>query len=104
MTTQQVTYCTLKKLYCCPIQEVILCVPTVVTANESGFMDATMIAVTNTTVCGQCKYTYTFEYDDEQLANPATPLVGAEISGVICKDCLIDWIIWYVGGPVPPVT
>lgn len=94
MTTQSASYCTTKKLDCCPITPVILCVPAVLLADGSGFLEASLTAVSssNTSCGGQCYYTYTFEYDDADLANPATPLLPTEISGVICTGCLTNWI------------
>lgn len=93
MTTQSVTYCTRIKLDCCPITEVVLCVPTVVTVSGLGFIDASLtVFEVSGLSCSNSSYQYTFEYDDAQLISPGTPLTGVEISGVICSDCLTRWI------------
>ena len=93
MATQTLTYCTTTKLGCCPETEVIICVPTVLVVSGLGFLDATMTGFEQTGVsCGNTYYTYTFEYDDTQLVTPETPLVGSEVSGIICRDCLTRWV------------
>lgn len=102
MTTQTLTYCTTKKLDCCPITEVVICVPTVVVTSGLGFLNATMTDFAQTGVsCGNQYYTYTFEYDDSQLVTPETPLISSEVSGVICKGCFTSWIETFAGDGCP---
>lgn len=73
--------------------EVILCVP------SSKLLDDTLhtlpAILTEATAtcnknCGQF-FNYTFCYDDALLADGAT-LLGADVSGVFCKDCFTTWV------------
>jgi hypothetical protein len=42
--------------------------------------------------CGQSSYRYVFSYDEALLADPETALTSAQVSGVICKDCMTTWV------------
>lgn len=49
--------------------------------------------------CSRKYYIYTFQYDDVQLQANQT-LVPADITGVVCQDCLTQWVEDYVGNDV----
>lgn len=114
MTTKTVTQCTTQCIPCdrCFPTDVILCVPNVLTAPHTclpdpsdedqitaySYIEATLINAENIGVtCGAKSKRYTFEYDDAQLLDPNTDLMGSEISGVICKNCLTTWVEDFVG-------
>lgn len=95
MTAQNAYWCSTKKISCADEalpRPVILCVPTSINLAGQPYIFATLTAVS--TSCGGCSlvYSYTFSYDDEQMVDPTAILTSAEISGVICEDCLTSWI------------
>lgn len=49
--------------------------------------------------CNNKYYIYTFQYDDVQLVADTT-LVPSDITGVVCQDCLTQWVQDYVGNDV----
>lgn len=99
MATQEVTWTTSICLECKRVlpSDVVLCVPTVVTENESGFLDAQLVSASSScnVNCGTFN-TYTFEYDDADLANPDELLTSSEINNAFCKNCFTDWIEWLI--------
>lgn len=96
MTAQNAYWCSTTSLPCAcgalPV-DVILCVPTAITLSGLGFIDATLTGVVQKLPpCGSCAlYNYTFSYDDALLVDPLTLITSAEISGVICRDCMTRW-------------
>lgn len=93
MATQQVTFCTSKKLDCCIGTTVILCVPASLVLSGFGFIEATFLSggCPQSTCCGPT-YSYTFSYDVSQLVDPETPLTTVDIRGAFCTDCFTNWI------------
>ena len=94
MASQVVTYCTTTPLECetCLPSDVVLCVPHVLTEDGFGFIEAALTELKKDTHCGVCRRTYTFEYDDAQLADPNIPLLSCEISNVFCKGCEFNYL------------
>lgn len=96
MTTQQVTFCTSEYSVSCQgvyPRPLIFCVPPVRTASGFSFLEGTLKGITHSSKCGAtCIYQYTIEYDDEDLADPSTPLTSAEVSGFFCENCFTTWI------------
>lgn len=43
---------------------------------------------------------YKFTYDETKLVDPSTPLVEADIKGVVCEGCLSQWIREQVGNEI----
>lgn len=41
--------------------------------------------------CGSPVYQYSLTYDETQLADPTTPIIASQITGVFCKNCLTNW-------------
>src|SRR5690606_19610538 len=95
--------------------DVVLCVPASIVAPiacpepseedqetpAKDYLNATITAVDADTIprsCGSCtrSYVYTISYDDEQLAE-GEELISENISGIVCKNCLTDWIENVVG-------
>lgn len=103
MTTRFVKWCTFKKLPCtnAAVQDVVLCLqsselvvqPDPPCGLEISTIEATICqGFTLSDACLNPLWNYTFSYDDTQLANPSSPLVTADITGVFCRDCLTTYI------------
>lgn len=83
--------------YCIPAV-VYLCVdPLIVNPNATG--DSGFVTATLTNMFKSCngQYTYTFQYNDDQLVD-GYALTNALVKGVLCKDCLTDFILANGGG------
>lgn len=91
---QTLSLCTNEALPCetCLPSDIILCVPYVITADELGFIEATLISFSKSNSCAGCVRTYNIEYDDTQLADSSVPLISCEVSGFFCKDCRTNWL------------
>ena len=108
MATQTVKYTSPIQLNCaaCLPADVILCVPVSIDANatlasESGIIEAT---ITFASRAGGY-WTYTLEYDDDQLVDGVT-LTAAMIQGIVCRGCLFSYIDYRLNyneatGPAP---
>lgn len=89
--------------------DVALCVPSTKVAPHlcgdgpaEQTYDYRYINATLTEVLNQCPvnlYQYTFCFDDEQILDGQT-LLGSDITGVVCKDCLTKWVEDKVGEEV----
>jgi hypothetical protein len=76
---------------------------------ESSFAFTTIDAVLTKSWkdCGSCgtgTYRYLFQYDENLLADPTTPLVTADVAGVFCKGCLTDWVEEKVGDEIQVIV
>lgn len=101
MANKTVTWCSTELLECIGVSSagVIVCLQdaalvangTVVDDVQCAFLDAIICAVFQSSFCPN-KYTYTFQYDDEQLADPDRVILTGDITGAFCKNCLTDWI------------
>ena len=107
MTTRYVSYCLPYKLPCANAsrKDVILCLQSedlIVQPSPPCSLPVTTIeaqvcqAYTTCTSCTSTIWNYKFSYDDTQLTNPTTPLIGAAIVGVVCVDCMTDWILQHI--------
>jgi len=94
VTTQLLAYCTNEALECetCLPSDVVLCVPTALTADSLGFIEGSLISFSKTSSCAGCVRTYNIEYDDALLLDPSEPLLSCEVSGIFCKDCRTRWL------------
>lgn len=92
MTTAAVTYCSTKKIDCCVPAEVILCVSSELTVSGKSSIEADLAAMNVISHGTYCSYNYTFTYDNAQLLDPVPGLISTDITGVICRGCLITWI------------
>lgn len=104
MTTRTINWCTKTELSCGAVPATAyICVPASIVSpsveTDSGFVEATLTGSRVSTcrdVCGACGWVYTLEYDDAQLVS-GYALTQAVIKGVICSDCLVDFIVNYAG-------
>lgn len=97
---QTVQYTSSQLLSCAPCEgEVYLCVDALLVAANMPFINASVASVTNSwSSCGTAQYIYGFTYDENELADPNTPLTASDIEGITCKGCLTD-IITAIGTP-----
>lgn len=108
---QSVTYVSCNRI-CCPTAEVLLCVPAAVVAPrlcppgdeeapdqpfEYSYIEAEIFSETliNQT-CNVSVWQYVFMFDEAQLVED-TILISTNITGVLCRNCLIDFIEQLVG-------
>lgn len=109
MATKTVNWCTSELLPCIGLQSpgVIICIDpanilidgSVKDGIQCGFIDALICGMITNRSC-PALYTYTFSYDDEQLADPARLIQTADIRAAFCKDCLTDWLTCHFQPPV----
>lgn len=98
MPIQTVEYSSFNKICCGTLPaEIIICVPPELTESGLNTIDAVLFA--ERCVGSGCRntYIYTIQIDDALLA-PNVTLSGAEITGIICRDCLTDYIDNNSGG------
>lgn len=73
--------------------QVIICLPESLTLGATGYIPAEIVS---TTLTGQCHsqqvYSYYLQYNESLLADSSYSLKNADITGVICKGCLTDYI------------
>lgn len=115
MANKFVQYCTNTKLSCALISnaQVILCLedaallaPTdcpdsSVETYTNSFLAATICqAYTTTEGCGPSRWYYTFSYDETLLADINVPITADDITGVFCKDCLVNYLEYKIGSEV----
>ncbi len=101
MATKTVTWCTSEKLACIGMQAkgVFVCLQDAALINggfvdgeiQCGFLDALICGIFTNSNCPTV-YTYTFSYDDTQLADPLRLILSTDIVGAFCKDCMTDWV------------
>lgn len=101
MATKTVIWCSNTVLSCVGMAEkgVVICLQdaalvvggTVVDDVECAFLEALICSVFQNQSC-PTKFTYTFSYDDEQLADPLRLILPTDITGAFCKNCLTDWV------------
>lgn len=101
MATKTVTWCTSEKLACIGMQAkgVFVCLQDAALINggfvdgeiQCGFLDALICGIFTNSNCPTI-YTYTFSYDDTQLADPLRLILSTDIVGAFCKDCMTDWV------------
>lgn len=94
MATQTFDYLTCDKLCCGTLPaDVILCLPTGLTASGLSTINATLVAERVSCSNHSCiqKFVYIITVDEDQLAEGVT-LSGAEITGIVCRSCLTDYI------------
>ena len=108
MATQTVKYTTSTQLTCaaCLPADVVLCVPVSIDANatlasQSGIIEATITFASR----AGAYWTYTLEYDDDQLVDGIL-LTAAMIQGIVCRGCLFSYIDYRLNyniatGPAP---
>lgn len=91
---QTVQYTAYQLLSCAKCNgDVIICVDDSLTADSMPFIEGTVASVSEGwSSCGAAQYTYGFTYDENDLADPLTPLVTSDINGVFCKGCLTTYI------------
>lgn len=103
MASQTVIYETRKRLGCSPCNsDVILCVDTALTANESGLVIGNLYRLTEgqNDCRGNPVYQHWIQYDGDQLEDPTTPLTNCDIESAFCAGCLKKYIDWQVSHPV----
>lgn len=118
MATQTINKCFDTKLPCCyPGAPVILCLqnsvlvaPTPCPMAEGQDEDLGTLAFIEATLTGcfpignSCgatsQWQYVFTYDDTVLRYPDVPLLSGDITGAVCHDCLVDWVVSTVGDEV----
>lgn len=111
MTTQSVSYTSTCQINCGGLPaDVILCVPAakvessicppgnpndpeVLQAYSRSYIEATLIAINVTPLgcSGAQSFKHVFTYDDEQL-RPANMLGAGDITGVLCKNCMVQYV------------
>lgn len=109
MAIKTVNWCTSELLPCIGLQSagVIVCVDpasilvdgTVTDGVQCGFLSALICGMITNRSCPSI-YTYTFSYDDDQLADPARLVLTTDIVGAFCKDCLTNWISCHFQPPL----
>lgn len=67
-----------------------------IVASGAPYINATLVSVVKKPCNSQCVYLYTIQYDEDDLVNPNTFLTQDEITSVICRDCLTEYIDWNV--------
>ena len=73
--------------------EIIICVDEDLTLSEKPFIEGIAASVQcQTDSCGRTNYVYAFTYEESQLLDPTTDLESSDISGVVCKGCLTEYI------------
>lgn len=80
----------------------ILCMPEGYLVDGSRFLEVTID--TYSVVVGPCstkRYAYYISYDEDLLVAAHQTLYSTEIQGLICRDCLIEYIEEVVGNAVP---
>lgn len=103
MTTKYVKYCSNVRVSCAQAEtpDVIICLQSadlIVQPDPACDLPITTIdaqicqAYTLSDGCQNPIWNYTFQYNDEQLTNPSTPLASSDITGFFCKNCETDWI------------
>ena len=97
------------KLNCGCNAPVIICVSDPLTESGLPFIEGNLVfseSVTNS--CGKIVYNYAITYDETQLVDPANPLVGCYVTGVICRGCLTSYIdssiAHAIAGLTPPIS
>lgn len=94
--TLSVTYKSYANLSCkCEETGVIICVSTSLTCNSAPFIEGTLVSTTSSlNVCNCRLYSYYISYDSAQLLDPTIPLTSCDITGVVCRGCLTQYIDW----------
>ncbi len=90
---ESLIYRSTSKLECQCDAEIIVCVDETLTAAGAPFLEATLVTTTTSVnSCLQTVYEYHIEYDENDLADPATLLMSTNINGIICRGCLTTYI------------
>jgi len=64
-----------------------------IVASGAPYLDVSILSVAQSGVtCGNQAYVYTIQYDETQLIDPETPIKQSDISGLICRNCLTEYI------------
>lgn len=84
---------------------VIFCVSASLTASGKPFIDGTLVStsLSGMITCGKQIYAYQLEYDPQLLADPTHILTASEITGIICRGCLTQYIDAKESTPVEPI-
>lgn len=90
---KSVSYTTYTKLSCGCDAPVIVCVDDALVASGAPYIEAT-VAFSDSVIdsCKVVKYRYAVTYDEGQLTDPYTPLIEADIGGIVCRGCLTTFI------------
>lgn len=94
MATVSIDYRSCSRLCCGNLPaEIIICIPSDLTASGLGFIDATLSSESQIpNSCGNSSWQYTIQYDST-LVGDGVVLSGTEITGVICADsCFVEWV------------
>lgn len=70
----------------------ILCLSHLLTANNAPYIDATLVSTVKKPCNSRCTFLYTIQYDENLLLNPNTFLTQTDITSVLCRDCLTEYI------------
>lgn len=83
---------------------VIICVDAALTVSGESFIEGTLVstAPTGMLTCGSQINAYYLEYDPAQFINPAYILTASEVTGIVCRGCLTQYIDSKEGEPVIP--
>lgn len=73
--------------------EVIICIDGISTWFNRPYVIGTILSVVQSgTYCNQKTYRYSLSYDSDAFLDPSDTLTTANITGVVCKDCLTTYI------------
>lgn len=92
MADQTFTYSTFNKICCGALPaDIIICVPANLTASGYSTLEASLTEERCFKSGCSVQYNYTISVDEDLLA-PEVTLTGANVQGILCDDCLIQFI------------
>ena len=104
--TKFVTYRSCTKFSCCDGSDIILGLDSSLVISGAPFIAAKLVSTTlSAGTCGTCdRYNYYISYNANLLNSPSTPIYSSQITGMLCKGLLIDYINWITeqDADVPP--
>lgn len=97
-----VIYKTLEQLSCACNSSVIICLSPSLTKLGAPFINGALLSVTTTlNACQQPVFNNSIEYDPNDLLDSSYSLLNSDIIGVVCRDCLTDYIDYEVSSGTP---
>lgn len=83
---------------CTPNAPAIACVPSYLTGSGAPFLDVTILSATESgNMCGVQGYVYSLWYNEADLIDPGLSLTTSDMTGLFCKDCLVEYINFRTG-------
>lgn len=92
-TTKTVIYKSASLLDCYCGGNIIICVDPDLTYNCAPYIEGHLDSyVCGADTCGRRQYTYYISYDSGYLADPTSQLYAIDISGILCRNCLTEYL------------